>query len=94
MTYFVFHRGQIIIKAGKTDFNYKEDIMKSTGCVPEKFSKYMLGLLALGAAFALIVIGVTILPFVGFILAVPVTLLAIYIFRLHLNDQCEIDLST
>jgi hypothetical protein len=30
-------------------------------------------------------------PVFGFILAVPVLALAIYIFRLHLSDQCEID---
>lgn len=50
--------------------------------------------LLLIAAFALIVIGITLLPIFGFILAIPVIALAVYVFRLHLNDQCEIDLST
>ena len=69
----------------------KEDIMKTTECAPEKISKFMLGLIMMGFALALIIIGVTLLPVFGFILAVPVIALAIYIFRLHLNDQCEID---
>jgi len=67
--------------------------MKTTECVPQKMSKFMLGSLVLAAALALIIIGVTLLPIFGFILAIPVLALAVYIFRLHLNDQCEIDLS-
>lgn len=69
----------------------KEDSMKSSGCVPQRLSKYLMGSLILAAALALIIIGVTLLPVFGFILAIPVIALAIYIFRLHLNDQCEID---
>lgn len=65
--------------------------MKSIKCVPQKISKIMMGLLVLGAAVGLIIIGATMLPILGFILALPVFALAIYIFRLHLNDQCEID---
>ena len=65
--------------------------MKATQCVPQKISKLMMGSIMLAAAAALVVIGVTLLPVFGFVLAIPVTALAIYIFRLHLNDQCEID---
>jgi hypothetical protein len=65
--------------------------MKVTQCVPQKISKLMMGSLMLAAAAALVVIGVTLLPVFGFVLAIPVIALAIYIFRLHLNDQCEID---
>lgn len=68
--------------------------MKTAECVPQKMSKFLFGSLMLAAAFALIIIGVTLLPIFGFILAVPVLALAVYIFRLHLNDQCEIDFST
>lgn len=67
--------------------------MKTIGCVPQKISKLMLGSLLLLAALALIIIGITLLPVFGFILALPVIALAIYIFKLHLNDQCEIDVS-
>jgi len=65
--------------------------MKAIECVPQKMSKFMLGSFLLAAASGLIIIGITLLPVLGFILAVPVIALAIYIFRLHLNDQCEID---
>ncbi len=65
--------------------------MKASGCVPQKMSKIMLGSLTLLAALGLVVIGITLLPFFGFILALPVLALSVYIFRLHLNDQCEID---
>ncbi|MBU1341471.1 MAG: hypothetical protein KKE44_04270 [Proteobacteria bacterium] len=67
--------------------------MKATQCVPQKISKLMLGSLMMAAAFGLIIIGITLLPVFGFMLALPVIALAIYIFKLHLNDQCEIDLS-
>jgi len=65
--------------------------MKATQCVPQKISKLMIGSIMLAAAAALVVIGVTLLPVFGFVMAIPVTALAIYTFRLHLNDQCEID---
>jgi hypothetical protein len=64
--------------------------MKANECVPQKISKLMLGSLLLVAALGLIIIGITLLPIFGFLLAVPVIALAIYVFRLHLNDQCEI----
>jgi len=67
--------------------------MKTTECIPQKISKLMIGLILMGFALALIIIGVTLLPVFGFILALPVIALAIYIFRLHLNDQCEINFS-
>ena len=65
--------------------------MKATQCVPQKISKLMIGSIMLAAAAALVIIGVTLMPVFGFMLAIPVTALAIYTFRLHLNDQCEID---
>jgi hypothetical protein len=65
--------------------------MRTNECVPQKLSKVVLGSVFLAAALALIIIGVTLLPVIGFVLAVPLIALAIYIFRLHLNDQCEID---
>jgi len=61
--------------------------MKPIKCIPQKISKLLL------AAIALVIIGVTLLPVFGFILAVPVIALSFYIYSLHLNDQCEIDLS-
>lgn len=67
--------------------------MKKIKCMPQKVSKLVLGSLILAAAIALIIIGFTLLPVFGFILAVPVIALSFYVYSLHLNDQCEIDLS-
>ena len=65
--------------------------MKTLECVPQKISKLMMGSILLVLAAGLIIIGVTILPIFGFLLAIPVIVLAVYVFQLHLNDQCEID---
>ncbi len=65
--------------------------MKTTDCVPQKISKFMLASLLGIAALGLIVIGVTLLPILGIIMALPIIALAIYIFQTKLNDQCEID---
>lgn len=67
--------------------------MKTNECVPEKLSKFMIASLIMAAAAGLIVIGVTLLPVFGFVLAIPVIALSVYIFRLHLNKECQIDLS-
>ena len=68
--------------------------MKSNQCIPQQISKFTLGLLLIGAALGLVVIGLTLLPIIGFVLAVPVAGLGIYFFRIHLNDQCEMDFSS
>lgn len=65
--------------------------MKANECLPEKLSKLMIGSLLLIGALALVIIGVTLLPLVGFLLAVPVAALGIYFIRVHLNEKCEID---
>jgi len=65
--------------------------MRKPACMSEKMYKYSLGGLLLAAALALSIISVTLLPVIGFVLVIPVVALAVYVFRLHLNDQCEID---
>lgn len=65
--------------------------MKSNQCIPQTISKFMMGMIFLGAAIAFAVLGITLLPIIGFILAAPVLALAFYFFRVHLNDQCEIE---
>jgi hypothetical protein len=67
--------------------------MKLSDCVPQRVSKFALGMVLVVAALAMTVVSFTILPVIGLILVVPIVALAIYVFRLHLNDQCEIDLS-
>ncbi|MFO7749761.1 MAG: hypothetical protein R6V54_06670 [Desulfobacteraceae bacterium] len=65
--------------------------MKLTDCIPQKLSKAALGSILLVGALALIIAGLTVLPVIGFILAVPAAALGIYFIRLHLNKECQID---
>ncbi|MDY0220766.1 MAG: hypothetical protein RBR67_06495 [Desulfobacterium sp.] len=65
--------------------------MKLNECLPEKMSKLLVGSLLLIGALALVIIGFTILPVVGIILAIPVVGLGIYFIKVHLNEKCEID---
>ncbi|HKL01417.1 MAG TPA: hypothetical protein VJ943_14280 [Desulfotignum sp.] len=65
--------------------------MKLSSCLPQKMSKFALGMILVAAALAMTVVSFTLLPVIGLVLVVPIVVLAIYVFRLHLNDQCEID---
>ncbi|WP_020589886.1 hypothetical protein [Desulfobacter curvatus] len=68
--------------------------MENNKCTSEKFSKYFLsslfGLFSLG----LVVLGFTLLPIIGFVLALPVVAISIILIRTRLNDQCELDFNT
>lgn len=68
--------------------------MKKLECIPQRVSKLVLGSLLLVGALGLVIIGFTLLPIFGLMMAVPVFALSLYVFSLHLNDQCEIDLTT
>lgn len=68
--------------------------MNSNNCISQHISKFALGSILLLAALGLVVIGITLLPIIGFVLAVPVAGLALYFFKTHLNDQCEMDFSS
>ena len=65
--------------------------MKLSECVPQRLSKMMVGVILLIGALGLIVTGFTLLPVIGFILAVPVIALGVYFIKIHLNEKCEID---
>lgn len=67
--------------------------MKINFCTTQQIAKFAIGFLLVAAALAMTVISITILPIVGFALVVPILILAGYVFRLQLNDQCEIDLT-
>jgi hypothetical protein len=65
--------------------------MKENECLPERLSKLMIGSLLLVGAVVLVLIGFTLLPLAGFILAIPVAALGIYFIKVHLNEKCEIE---
>ncbi|MEA3280327.1 MAG: hypothetical protein U9Q38_06990 [Thermodesulfobacteriota bacterium] len=60
-------------------------------CLPQKISKMIFGLFFAFATLGLVISGVTVLPVIGFIVAVPFGLISFYFFRAHLNDQCELE---
>ena len=60
-------------------------------CLFERFSKLGLGFFFLLTAFGFMVSGITILPIVGFIFAVPLLIVSFYFFRAHLNKDCQIN---
>jgi len=61
-------------------------------CIVERISKAGIGLFFLFIAAGFPLSGITVLPFFGFLLAVPALLASIYFFSAHLNKSCEIEL--
>ncbi|MCG8634697.1 MAG: hypothetical protein MI863_12770 [Desulfobacterales bacterium] len=68
--------------------------MKTMKCVPQRMYKILLALLALISAVVLFILGITLIPVLGILLSLPTFAIAIYIFKLHLNDRCEIDVGS
>lgn len=67
--------------------------MKNNKCTSEKFSKYFLGGLFGLFSLGLVVLGFTLLPIIGFVMAVPVFAIGVVLIRTRLNDQCQLDFS-
>jgi hypothetical protein len=65
--------------------------MKNNICIVERISKAGLGLFFLCTAGGFLLSGVTVLPFFGFLLAVPAFIASLYFFSAHLNKSCELD---
>jgi hypothetical protein len=68
--------------------------MKDNTCTSEKFSKYFLGGLFIVFSLGLFVLGFTLLPIIGFVLALPVLALSAFFIRARINDQCELEFNT
>nr|WP_320192076.1 hypothetical protein [uncultured Desulfobacter sp.] len=67
--------------------------MKSLKCLPQRSFKIMLTVVFLIGALGFIAIGFTLLPLIGFIVAIPFIVLAFYFFNAKLDDRCEINFS-
>jgi hypothetical protein len=65
--------------------------MKATDCLPAKAAKFFIAAILMIGALGFIVIGFTVLPIIGFVIAIPFVALAIYFIKVHLNDQCQIE---
>ena len=64
--------------------------MQSKACTSERFSKLLLATILLLGGIGFSVIGITVLPVIGLLVAVPMLVLAGYFYRVHLNEQCRI----
>ncbi len=65
--------------------------MTNTNCLYERTSKYAVAAILTVLAAILFISGITIFPIFGLILAIPVSYLAYYFYRAHLNKDCEIE---
>ena len=65
--------------------------MRPNACVPERFSKLLLATILLVGGIGFGVIGITVLPVIGLLAAVPMLVLAGDFYRVHLNDRCRIE---
>ena len=68
--------------------------MMKNFCLFERFSKLGLGLFFLLTAVGFMLSGITVLPIIGFIFAVPLLIVSFYFFRAHLNKNCQIEEAT
>lgn len=65
--------------------------MNKNICLTEKFMKLGFALFFLSTAIAFIVSAFTVLPFFGFIFAIPAVAASFYFLTVHLNDRCQIE---
>ncbi len=65
--------------------------MQPKACMPERFSKLLLAAVLLLGGIGFGVIGFTVLPVIGLLVAVPMLVLAGYFYRVHLNEKCRIE---
>ena len=66
--------------------------MNKLTCIVERISKAGIGLFFLLTAAGFLLSGITVLPFIGFLLAVPAFFASAYFFSAHLNKSCEIEI--
>ena len=59
-------------------------------CRFEKLSNFSIGLAFLFLGFVFIVFGLTILPFFGFLISLPVVTIGILFFKAHRSPECAI----
>ncbi|MGD8542175.1 MAG: hypothetical protein PVI27_03775 [Desulfobacteraceae bacterium] len=64
--------------------------MDINSCLPQKISKLALGILFLIFGTGTAILGVTVLPLIGLVLAAPLFIIGIYFVRTHLNQKCEL----
>lgn len=61
-------------------------------CLPQRIAKIFIAGLYIIGTVGFIVTGFTVLPIIGFGMAIPFAAVSLYLIKAHLNQQCEIDL--
>lgn len=65
--------------------------MEMLRCVPQKAAKLFLAGLFIIFAAGFIITGFTVLPIIGFVVAIPFIGISVYLIKVHLNQQCAIE---
>ena len=65
--------------------------MQSKACLTERFSKLLLAVILFLGSLGFGVIGITVMPFIGIFIAIPLLVLAGYFYHAHLNERCRIE---
>jgi len=60
-------------------------------CLFERVLKVALGLFFLFMSSGFMLSGITVLPVLGFLIAIPLVFFSLYFFRAHLNETCHIE---
>ena len=63
----------------------------SLSCWYQEVSKLLLAILMALGAIGCVIGGFTVMPILGYFIAVPFALASFYFFKAHLNKQCEIE---
>ena len=59
-------------------------------CLPQRLSMLTLGIIFTILGLGTVVVGITILPVIGLIFAVPLFCIAYYFYHTHLTGHCDI----
>jgi hypothetical protein len=83
----------MIILTHRKSSKLKGDNM-AINCLPEKISKAALGVIFTLLGLGMVALGLTLMPIFGLLFAVPFFVFAVYFFRIHLSEKCEITTDT
>ena len=65
--------------------------MISLNCRFERISNFSIGLILLLIGLGFVVIGLTIIPFIGFIVAIPIFIAGILFIKAHRSQECIVE---
>lgn len=60
-------------------------------CLPERTSKLLIAVLLLIGGLGFLIIGITVLPLLGVLFALPLLAFAAYFYQAHLTERCRLE---